>query len=126
MTPTKQTPKASEKEEALTDLIDEQEDDDFQDEQENEKTDTVNHDPKAPDKIPKKPKIDIDPSLIHFKNNRNSSLSFIWPAGRLCTFTNGIFSTNDPETIKKMEQTQDFKFGFIKEFVPEKPKEKSK
>lgn len=117
MAPTKQTPK-SEKEQALTDLIDEQEDDDFQDEQGNEKTDTIN--PKEPDKNSKKPKFDIDPSLIHFKNERNKTLSFIWPDGRLCSFTNGIFATNDPAVIKRLQCTQDFKFGMIKEFIPDK------
>ena len=64
--------------------------------------------------------------LIHFKNSRNATLSFIWPDWKLCSFTNGIFATNDPATIKKLELTQDFKFGFIKEFDPEKQIEKSK
>lgn len=73
----------------------------------------------------KKQKIDTE-WLIHFKNSRNATLSFIWPDGKLCSFTNGIFATNDPATIKKLELTQDFKFGFIKEFDPEKQNEKSK
>lgn len=60
-----------------------------------------------------------DDSLTHFKNTRNATLSFIGPDGKLCSFTNGIFATNDPATIKKLEQTQDFKFGFITEFIPE-------
>ena len=73
----------------------------------------------------KKQKIDTE-WLIHFKNSRNATLSFIWPDGKLCSFTNGIFATDDPATIKKLELTQDFKFGFIKEFNPEKQNEKSK
>ena len=80
MTPTKQAPKAPEKEKVLTDSIDNQEDDDFYDEQENEdNTEDLapKQDPKISDKTQKKPKTDIDLSLIHFKNERNATLSFI-------------------------------------------------
>lgn len=74
--------------------------------------------PKASDKqAPKKAKQSDD--YLHFKNGNNETLSFVWPDGRLCSFTIGIFSTNDPEVIKRMEQTQDFKSGFIKEYIPE-------
>jgi hypothetical protein len=54
----------------------------------------------------------------YFKNTNITSLSFVSKDGRMHTFIDGVFRTDDPVVIEWLKGTQDYQYGFIKEFDP--------
>lgn len=37
----------------------------------------------------------------------------------ICQFTHGVFETTDPQVIEAIEQSDSFKFGYVREHVPD-------
>lgn len=54
----------------------------------------------------------------YFKNTNITSLSFVSKDGRMHTFIDGVFRTDDSVVIEWLKGTQDYQYGFIKEFDP--------
>ena len=56
--------------------------------------------------------------IRYFKNSHITSLSFVSLQGKMYSFVDGVFCTADPSVIERLQETEDYKHGFIQEFDP--------